>query len=538
MNDTTTDAASLFAPLWKRKWLILAVAILVAAGTYTYYKRQPAVYTAKTQLYLGAAAEQQNLVGGAQVKAISGRTLSDQVELINSSVIGEPVHKRLREEKLFAAARGKAKATASAASDFIIIATEARTPVGASALANTYAQFYIKRQRSGYVRTVKSAIANARQQLRRIETPARGRGNRGVSSSATIQAATLQSKITELEASLSTGSGVQQVGTAKASPLPLSPTPKKNAIFGFVLGLLLASVAAYALSRLDRRLRSLAEAESIFAAQILTALPSVKNPVVRGGLRAPAKSHVEPLRRLHTSLQMGDLRARGRDGGPRSILFVSAYSGDGRSTVIASLARVQCDAGERVAVIDADLRRPVQAKLFDVSPPRGLAEVLSGTASIHDAIQPVDVAPSGAANANVDAAGVSTVVGSRSAGSLAVIASGGPVGNPPALLAGTGMRELLSSTASEFDYVLIDAPPPLEVSDVMPLLQLVDGVIIVVRVGHTAVVSAERLAQLLSRTATAPLLGLVANCVPTKDIERYGFALTSAQHRLPKLIGR
>src|ERR1700676_1932390 len=129
MNDTTTDVASIFAPLWKRKWLILAVAILVGAGTYEYYKHQHGVYTAKTQLYLGGASEQQAAVGSGPVKStLTGRALTDQVEIINSSVIGGPVHKRLREEHMLAASRGKAKATPSGTSDFIVISTEASTP--------------------------------------------------------------------------------------------------------------------------------------------------------------------------------------------------------------------------------------------------------------------------------------------------------------------------------------------------------------------------------------------------------------------------
>jgi Mrp family chromosome partitioning ATPase len=72
----------------------------------------------------------------------------------------------------------------------------------------------------------------------------------------------------------------------------------------------------------------------------------------------------------------------------------------------------------------------------------------------------------------------------------------------------------------------------------MPLLPAVDGIVVVVRVGHTRDVSAQRLAQLLGSTVSAPLLGIVANCVPRKDIERYGFvwAPTAPGRRL-RLIG-
>src|SRR2546421_4500828 len=126
MNDTTTDAANFLAPLWKRKWLILAVGILVAAGTYYYYKHKPFVYLAKTQLFLGSTNEQAAITGTSAKTTLTGRALSDQVELINSSVIGQEVRKRLRAENPpnRVATRGRAKAAASPSSDFIGITTE------------------------------------------------------------------------------------------------------------------------------------------------------------------------------------------------------------------------------------------------------------------------------------------------------------------------------------------------------------------------------------------------------------------------------
>jgi non-specific protein-tyrosine kinase len=547
MNETTNDAAAIFAPLWKRKWLILAVALLVAAGTYEYYKHKPAVYSATTQLFLGGAAEQQGTGAAAPVKTLSGRALADQVGLINSGVIGKPVREKLRAEHELRAVKGKAVATASGSSDFITITTEAKGPRPAVNLANAYAQAYIKRQRSDYLRNVRAQIANTHQQLRRIEAPApiKGKGagkGSATSSTATLQAANLASKISQLESALSTFAGVQQVSPAKANPLPLSPTPKKNAIFGFVLGLILACVAAYGLSRFDRRIRTLAEIETIFGTQILAALPSVRSPVVRpDGKRAPAKSLVEPLRRLHTTLQVGDLVDLGAGRTPRVILFLSPDAGDGRSTLVANLARVQASAGERVAIVEADFRRPSQARLFDLTGPHGLADVLAGRAGLGQAMQSGEIPASAeVAPAPPDRAGapVTTVLESNGAGSLSVLVGGGEIANPPALLAGHGMSELLRSVAGEYDYVLIDAPPPLEVSDAMALLQLVDGIVLVARIGQTRDVSAQRLAQLLQRSASAPLLGAVANCVPRKDIERYGFAWAPSQRGRSRLISR
>src|SRR3977135_3727330 len=109
MNDTTNPPA-IFAPLWKRKWLILAVGILVAGATYFYYKRATPVYQATTQIYLGAGSEEQ-----APGEKGSAKTLSvnagNQAAIINSIVV-EGVRQRLRNEHGLAAANGVVRAKA------------------------------------------------------------------------------------------------------------------------------------------------------------------------------------------------------------------------------------------------------------------------------------------------------------------------------------------------------------------------------------------------------------------------------------------
>ncbi|MGH2854831.1 MAG: Wzz/FepE/Etk N-terminal domain-containing protein [Solirubrobacteraceae bacterium] len=537
MNETP-DAAAILAPLWKRKWLILMVGVVVAAATYAYYKRQPALYSASTQLYLGSGSEEQGLLNSTQGKAtLNDRDVVNQATLINSSALGEPVHRRLREGHDLAAARGKAHASAATGSDFITIAAEARTSKGAVQLAGAYAEAYVKRQHTNYRRDVNAAIADTRRQLRRIEAgqataaKARGKGSSGppVSSIATIQASNLASKINQLEADL-TVAGVQEISSGKTKATLLSPAPKKDAVFGFVLGVLLAAAAAYAASRFDRRLRSLANIEAAFHTQILAALPAVREPVTRrGGAPAPAGPLLEPLRRLHTTLKLGDMLEHDRERSPRLILFLSADAGDGKSAMVANLALVQRDAGERVAVIEADLRRPVLAGLLDAAAPYGLTEVLTGALSLGEALQSAIHLQGAAAPSSAE--GVSTAIDARTAGSISVLVSGAPAANPPALLAGATMAGLLRSAAEDFDHVLIDAPPPLQVSDVLPLLGAVDGIVLVARAGHTREASARRLMQLLARVSSAPVLGVIANCASRAEVEEYGFSSPRGERR-------
>lgn len=546
MNETT-DATAIFAPIWARKWLILAVAIVVGVASYLYFKHQRPTYQATTQVYLGAGSEEQGVGEKAASKA-RGATATGQVPIINLIVV-EKVRRRLRAEQKGALARGsKVRAKAEEKSEFITITAEAHSGRNAALLANLTAQTYIRRQNAIHQRGIEKAIAISRRQLRRIEltsepkettkatkakTGAGENGSasspapKGPSTSSILQAANLSSKINQLESSLG-ATAAQQIKPAKPSAsLLLSPKPRKDAIFGFVVGLVLASIAAYVLSRFDRRLRTLAGVESVFRLPIMAALPKVRRPIVRSeGSPRPSVQLLEPLRRLHTALELAHTTDRSlqTQGAGRVIAFVSADPGDGKSTLVADLAMVQRDAGERTVVVEANFRRPAQAALLGLEQTHGLAEALAGRLPVEDAMQrvlPLQHAP--VEQAQQGGEGVATAV--RSAGSLFVLAGGGAVANPPALLAGESTTELLESLVADFDYVLVDAPSPLEVSDVMPLLGSVTGIVVVARIGHTQEASAQRLQQLLEAPTTAPVIGVVGNFAGRNELKKYGFSL-------------
>jgi Mrp family chromosome partitioning ATPase/capsular polysaccharide biosynthesis protein len=546
MNQTT-DATTIFAPLWRRKWIILAVAILVAGASYAYYRRQRPTYQSVTQVYLGAAAEE--AAPGEKVSTKGqGANILDQAAVINSIVV-ETVRKQLRREHKIALARGTViRAKGAEKGQFVAITTEAHTPKAAALLANLTAQTYIRRQQVEHQRVTEKAIAIARRQLRRIEAanspaPVATPGSKTTRKSASpstasiLQAASLNSKINQLESNLVVA-GAQQVKPADPrTALQLSPKPRQDAIFGFVLGLALAAIAAYVLSRFDRRLRTMAAVEQVFGTQILAALPKVGRPVVhRDGQATPSKQLLEPLRRLHTGLQLGDRLSPDPTRPPRVILFISPDAGDGKSTLVADLALTQRDAGQRVAVVEANFRRPVLARLLGVEGTRGLADALAGTISVNEAM--LRVLPPHTAESLAEeqpAAGGLTTIQSTSA---LFLLAGGSAANPPALLGHPAMAELLRGVAADFDYVLIDAPSPLEFSDVLPMLKLVDGLVMVARAAHTREVSAQRLRQMLSHTDSAPLLGVVANCVAPADSERYGFGSPNGRIWPLRLIGR
>jgi len=549
MNETT-DATSIFAPLWRRKWLILAVGLVVAAASYVYYKRERPTYQVTTQIFLGASNEES--APGEKVSAKGQKAGASEDAAVINSIVVEGVRKQLHKEHKAALSRGATvKAKAPEKSQFITITSEAHTAKGAALLANLTARAFISRQHANHQRTIEQAIAITRRQLHRVEAASvpkapTAAGSKSKSSGTTqstttlIQSATLNTKINELEASLAIG-GAQQIKPATAATAQLlSPQPRKDAEFGFVLGVVLTAIAAYVLSRLDRRLRSLAGIEHVFQAHILTALPKVGRPIVRReGDPTPSKQLLEPLRRLQTALHLARMPGQEMEVSGRVLLFISPDTGDGKSTLVADLALIQRDAGQRVAIVEANFRRPVQAKLLGLDGAHGLAAVLAGTLPVEDAMQRVmPTLASTDPDSAESAFGVANTAVESRAGSLFLLAGGGPVANPPAVLADETMTQLLRSVAADFDYVLIDAPSPLEVSDVMPLLSVVDGIVIVARVGHTREVSAQRLVQLLARASSAPVLGLVANCVVRADSERYGFSASRRRGWRGRLSGR
>jgi Mrp family chromosome partitioning ATPase len=355
-----------------------------------------------------------------------------------------------------------------------------------------------------------------------------------------IQEANLSSKINQLESSLGTTSA-QQVKLAKRKgALLLSPKPRRDAIFGLVLGLVLAAIAAYAFSRFDRRLRSLASVDAAMGLPLLSAMPKVRQPVVRGRGEPPRPSvHlIEPLHRLQAALRVSGTADGAGALARRVILFTSADPGDGKSTLVGDLALVQREAGERVVVVEANFRRPVQSRLLGLEGEGRLADVLNGRLDADEVMQRV-APPWVPEPPPLDGGvGVATAV-QAPAGSLFVLGGDRSVLNPPALLAQETTSELLRGLASRFDYVLIDAPSPLEFSDALPLLGLVDAVVVVARVGHSREASVRRLRELLGSPSSAPVLGVVANFVARGELKRYGFSSPDARAWSgEKLLGR
>jgi capsular exopolysaccharide synthesis family protein len=202
----------------------------------------------------------------------------------------------------------------------------------------------------------------------------------------------------------------------------------------------------------------------------------------------------EAYRSLRTSLQFAAL-----DGLARVILVTSASAGEGKSATVANLGVVLTTAGERVAIVSCDLRRPRLAQFFGLDEQVGLTTVLLGRCPLGDALQPVP---------GIDG--------------LTILPTGEQPSDPTGVLGSDQLTWVLGQLSKMFDRVLVDSPPLLPVTDAVILSQAVDTTLLVVAAGQTRARDLRRASEALS-LVHAKTIGVVLNEVTKSTGYGYGY---------------
>ncbi|MGX9900047.1 polysaccharide biosynthesis tyrosine autokinase [Arthrobacter sp. SA17] len=240
---------------------------------------------------------------------------------------------------------------------------------------------------------------------------------------------------------------------AIAPTAPSSPNVRLNLILGLLAGIAAGVALAVLRSVLDTRIRGEADLRRVTKAALLGGVSfdsdAVKKPLLTQA--ATQSPRAESFRQLRTNLQFAHV---GHES--KTVLITSSVPGEGKSTTALNLAIAMAQAGQTVALVDADLRRPMIAEYLGLERNAGLTTALIGRADIVDLLQPW---------------------GSEQ---LYVLASGQIPPNPSELLGSEKMKQLISKLEGTFDAVIIDAPPLLPVTDAAVLAQQVGGVVVVV----------------------------------------------------------
>ena len=241
------------------------------------------------------------------------------------------------------------------------------------------------------------------------------------------------------------------VDEAEPPQNPIAPNTKRNVLAALFAGLLLGLLAAYLREVLDTRVRRPEDVEHAISVPVIGTLRADRRPTPGGPIESVLSggAQAEEIRRIRTNLQM-----IGRVGVPKSFVFSSALAGEGKSYTSIRVAASLAAAGDRVLLIDADLRRPTVAGQLALEDAAGLTEVLVGRATVEEVAQPV-------------------------VSGLVVLGSGAVPPNPSELLTSREFEELLEWASTQFDTVIIDAPPLLPVADAVVISRLTTGLLLV-----------------------------------------------------------
>jgi capsular exopolysaccharide synthesis family protein len=300
---------------------------------------------------------------------------------------------------------------------------------------------------------------------------------------------------------------------ALPASLPTAPSNKDyvtTGVLATIVGLALGVGVAFVRERLDERVGRREGMESAIGAPVLAVVPRVPSWRSRNEARlvtidAPDTVTAEAYRTARTTL----LYLASRED-IKVIVITGPGEGEGKTTTTANLATALAQAGKRVVVVSADLRKPRLRRFFGIDDHIGLTEVLQGTTTLRDAI-------ASTAQAN-----------------LKVLPSGAVPPNPAELLASSTMDETIATLRSVADFVLIDTPPSLVVADALELAPKTDGIIVVVDGSKTTRQAATHLRHQLERVGGLIVGGILNNLDPGQEAP-YGryYRSKDASYRKP-----
>lgn len=284
---------------------------------------------------------------------------------------------------------------------------------------------------------------------------------------------------------------IEILNTAEPARLPSRPSWPLNLAFAGLFGVVLAVGTAVLLEYFDTSFRNVADVETRLRLPVLGIIPFQSDPLDLATDTDPADT--EPYRVLHTNLNLA-LPA----GKPSCFVMLSAGPGEGKSTTLHRLARLMAAGGERVILIDADLRRPSQHRLGERPKSPGLSELLTGAQPLEAVIQPA-IAPG-----------------------LDFIPSGGATNFTLSMIYANRLRELVTTLRGRYDKIVFDSPPIIGVSDASVLAGAMDGAVLLIQHRRNPAAMVLRAQQIVAGLKT-PLLGVVLNQVPMRSGEDYGY---------------
>jgi len=483
----------LLAVLRRRAWILIPCVLLATGVAFGISRAQTKRYSSSASLLFTQTDLSQELFGFATSSTIDPTTVTaTNIALVSQPSVAVNTAKALRVPTTRVS--GEISVAGASSSNIVTVSATDPSPTFAASLANTYANQFITYRAQADRQQVVQAAAQLQAQITRLRTVTPN----------SKQLPNLDTRLSQLDVLSSVQTGdVQLAQSALVPASPSSPNTKRNTLLGFLAGLILGGFAMLLAERIDQTLRDPDEVRDLSPLPTLGVIPSSRALARDSRSSLSTSPHeAETFRLLRAQLRYFNV-----DREIRSVLISSAAPGDGKSTVAWNLARTAASlsSDSSVLLVDADLRRPSIARMADLPAAPGLAEVLTRDLTPEEVVRSLPT---------TDASGV------EHGGSFDVLTAGAPAPNPSELLESKKLRHVLDVIQARYDFVVIDAPPTSIVSDAIPLMSQVSGVLLVVRMRHTRRDALRRLSDQLAGLG-APALGLVVNDVST-NANSYG----------------
>jgi capsular exopolysaccharide synthesis family protein len=448
--------------LRRRGWILLVCLIVLPVAAYFYTDARPKVFQASTLLQVESGAVDASTGTVSPDFSPPPVNISAVASFVSTSAVADEAARQL------GMPRGSLNGVATAAPDedtgFITLSATGPTSKKATEIANAFASaLNATRAQRGHEH-VRDAINSVNTQLSKApkNDPQRP------------QLEQQRERLRALDAAQSQNLQVLQRAEGAAQ---IAPHPRRNATIAIFLAILIG-IGLIALSdRLDRRIHKPEDIEKLSGVPFLATIPEDAFEE-----REPTPVVTEAFQTLRNTLTYFNV-----EGEIKSLIVVSSFKGEGKTTAALNLAISYANFGKRVILVDTDLRKPHLATRLGAPQRVGLGQVLSGSATLDDAIREV------------------TVGGNRFA-----LLPGGPVPpNASALLGSNRMKQLLTELTERADVVILDSTPLLVVSDTFPLLDQVSGIVPLVRLHQTPHEAIRRMMQICTTTG-GRVLGVVA----------------------------
>lgn len=485
------DLKTYLKPLLKWWWFILIAAVLAGISSYLVVREDPAIYQSRTSLMVGRPLEDLNPSGNSF--ALGQQLAGAYADIARRESVREATKIALGIEFLPAYTINVPDRT-----QLIEITVTDTNPERARIVANELANQLVQLSPSGFDLEEEERQVFLREQLDYLELQIDStqdeifvlQTNLGELISASeiagsqnqIQA--LQNKLNTLQANYSgflastQEKAVNVITIIEPAFLPTVPTGSNKTItivMTVVFGVVLASGTAFLLEYLDDSVRSPEDVKKITGHPVLASVSTIDmgdDDRVLVALNHPRAPASEAFRELRTNVQF-----LGSDNASQILLATSPGVGDGKSFTISNLAIVMAQAGFKTIIVDADLRHPTQHKNFELKNSYGLSDLV------------LAVNFPGRGNLNKDYQSVEEmmerVVLETRQGGLNILSCGSVPPNPSELIGSKGMKTIMQTLVEQYDYVLVDSPPCLFVTDSMILSTLADSVFLVINAGHT-----------------------------------------------------